>query len=162
MSKSLKVVGEGALYLSGNGQGLRDLETDPVAKANRPPVIGSGFDTCHLTLYDKTNLVQWVGRRSDGRFYPHGKIMQLVVSERHEPESGPLEMVGWSTEKAWPWTDDLQEVARDGDVAPVFQVYRGPVEYVAATPIEDEDGHVRGCKYEVRPTESEARALLKP
>lgn len=75
----LEIAGEGCLYLSGNGQGLQQLERDPVAQTEKPPATG-WCDTSHLSRYDGTDFVQWVGRKADGRFHPWGKIMRLVLS----------------------------------------------------------------------------------
>jgi len=73
----LQEIGEGTLFLNGNGQGLEELSKNPLAQANKPPAAG-WCDTCHLSLFEGTNFVQWFGRRSDGRFYPYGKIMQII------------------------------------------------------------------------------------
>lgn len=74
----LREIGEGCLFLGGDGQGLEALENDPVAQANRPRGKTGGFDTSHLSRYEGTNFIQWHGRKADGRFYPYGSIMQLT------------------------------------------------------------------------------------
>lgn len=80
MPRRLIEIGDGSLFLSGNGQGLNDLEKDPVAISNRPDSFHeSGFDTAHLSRYEGTDFVQWYGRKADGCFHPWGKIMQIVA-----------------------------------------------------------------------------------
>ena len=76
-SDLLEIIGEGCLYLSSNGQGFGSLESDQIARANRPPVVG-WCDTCHLGQYEGTDFFQWHGRRADGYFHPYGKIMRLT------------------------------------------------------------------------------------
>ncbi len=77
MTKLIEI-GAGSLHMDGSGQGMEIYENDPVALQNKPSHIRDGFDTYHLSRYDGTNFVQWYGRRSDGRFYPHGNIMEIV------------------------------------------------------------------------------------
>jgi hypothetical protein len=72
-------IGEGALWLGSNGQGLGAVERDPVVIKNRPG-RGSGFDTAHLVRYDGTDFCQWQGRRSDGCFHASGKILRLTAA----------------------------------------------------------------------------------
>lgn len=80
MTPLLKEIGEGCLYLGGDGQGLGPLRDDPVAKANAPAggYKKHGFDTAHLSRYDGTDFIQWQGRKRDGFFHAYGKIMQLT------------------------------------------------------------------------------------
>lgn len=63
---------------SGCGQGdlLRELSRTPLARSEygRP----RGIDAAHLLRFDGTDFCQWFGRRADGRFYPFGRIMQIV------------------------------------------------------------------------------------
>lgn len=70
-------IGEGYLYLGSNAQNTGKYHSDPVVKANRPP-HGSGCDTSGLYQYDGTKFYQWMGRKSDGRFHPFGKILTRV------------------------------------------------------------------------------------
>lgn len=89
MSKALlKEIGDGSLWLGGSGQHTEPLRTDPVAKANQPPVSGR-CDTCYLLQYEGTEFIQWVGRRSDGRFHPYGKILQLTDAGHALLSGGP-------------------------------------------------------------------------
>lgn len=75
--ENLKEVGEGWLGLGGDGQGLEIFNKDPVAKLNAP-TSKDRVDTAHLSRFDGTDFVQWHGRKSDGRFWPIGRIMQLT------------------------------------------------------------------------------------
>ena len=65
---------------SGSGQGdlLRELSRTPLARSEygRP----RGIDTAHLIRFDGTDYCQWYGRRADGRWYPFGRIMQIIRS----------------------------------------------------------------------------------
>lgn len=73
-------IGEGCLFVGGDGQGLEALKDEPVVKANAPSggYKKHGFDTAHLSRYDGTDFVQWQGRKRDGCFHAHGKIMKLT------------------------------------------------------------------------------------
>lgn len=73
----VEIIGEGCLYMSGDGQNLTCLKNDEIVKAQRPGVR-SHFDTAYVTRYEDTDFVQWYGRKSDGRFHPWGKIMRLT------------------------------------------------------------------------------------
>jgi hypothetical protein len=72
--------------LGGSGQGdmLRALSKTPLAieeyRTGRPkrPV-----DASHLSRYDGTDFVVWMGRHADGYFRPYGRILQIV------PEGAP-------------------------------------------------------------------------
>lgn len=77
----LEEIGEGALYLGGNGQGTSWLRDDPVAKRNRPGAKAR-VDTAYISKYDGTDFYQWFGRRADGYFHPFGKIMRLTTAGR--------------------------------------------------------------------------------
>lgn len=82
-------IGEGCLYLDGDGQGLNSLKADAVVRANAPPSYRTaGFDTAHLSRYTGTDFLQWYGRKSDGRFYPFGKILRLTPAGRRALQSG--------------------------------------------------------------------------
>ena len=73
----VEIIGEGCLYLNGDGQNLTCLKADETIQAQRPGVR-SHFDTAYVTRYEGTDFVQWYGRKSDGRFHPWGKIMVLT------------------------------------------------------------------------------------
>lgn len=66
--------------LGSNGQNLEPLLNDSIVLSNKPQggYKKHGYDTYHLTRYEETNLVQWVGRRSSGYFYPSGKVMEIT------------------------------------------------------------------------------------
>lgn len=83
MSRVLvKVVDREPPRVGSDGQGLEALKDDETVRANRP--YGSykkhGFDTAHLTRYNGTNFVQWVGRRRDGYFHPWGSLMRITAA----------------------------------------------------------------------------------
>ncbi len=72
-------IGEGRLYLSGNGQGLDAIKDAPTVLQNRPGSYKqSGFDTAYVSRYEGTDFLQWYGRRADGCFHPYGKLMRLT------------------------------------------------------------------------------------
>lgn len=73
----VELIGDGCLYISGSGQHLNCLKDDEIIRAQRPGPR-SGFDTAYVSRYDRTDFVQWYGRRSDGCFHPWGKIMRLT------------------------------------------------------------------------------------
>lgn len=81
MTAMFEEIGEGYLRLTADGQGTDVFYTDPVVKRNRPPDTG-WCDTSHLSHYEGTDLYQWWGRRSDGRFYPWGKILRKIAEPR--------------------------------------------------------------------------------
>ena len=81
MSGLLVEIGDGCLYLSGDGRCTDILKNDSIAKLNRPPSHG-WCDTSHISIYEGTDLCQWYGRCADGRFHPHGKIMRLTEDGR--------------------------------------------------------------------------------
>ena len=80
----VREIGDGCLCINSDGQGLGPLKNDFVVKANAPTggYKNHGFDTAHLTRYDGTDFIQWVGRRSDGCFHAWGKLMQLTDDGR--------------------------------------------------------------------------------
>ncbi len=59
------------------GQGMEIFEDDLIAKMNKP-TRKDRVDTSHLSRLDGTDIVQWYGRKSDGRFHPIGRIMRLT------------------------------------------------------------------------------------
>jgi hypothetical protein len=63
---------------NGNGQGdlMRAFEKLPIAQAEcgNPKHL----DAIYLSHYAGTDYVRWHGRASDGRFYPIGRIMEIV------------------------------------------------------------------------------------
>lgn len=65
------------LEITTDGQGTRTLEKDLIANANRPPAFGF-CDTCHLSNFVGTDLFCWYGRKSNGYFYPHGKVLRIT------------------------------------------------------------------------------------
>lgn len=70
-------IGEGCLYLGSCGQKIPDeWYSCPIVKQNRPPSTGV-VDSSYLSKYDGTKFYQWFGRKSDGRWYPFGKILKL-------------------------------------------------------------------------------------
>ena len=58
---------------------LDDLCKDETAKRNRPPPVG-WCDKSMLSHIMGTDLAVWYGRRADGRFHPHGKVMLIKPS----------------------------------------------------------------------------------
>ncbi len=100
-------IGEGFLYINGDGQGLEAIKNDLVICANRPlPYKKSGFDTAHVIRYAGTDLLQWYGRRRDGRFHPWGKIMRLTKAgkelTRNKPESPSHQsLTVWTAQKRY-------------------------------------------------------------
>lgn len=77
MTEFFEEVGEGRLYLSGDGQGTECLHGCPVAQRNRPG-RSFGHDTANLYLLSGTEFFQWAGRKADGCFHDHGKILKLT------------------------------------------------------------------------------------
>jgi len=73
----LKEVGEGWLSLGSDGQGMEVFRDDPIAILNAPK-RKDRVDTAHLSRLGNTDFVQWYGRKSDGRFWPIGRILQLT------------------------------------------------------------------------------------
>lgn len=82
MTEYFEEIGEGTLYLGGDGQGTEVLYDCPVAQRNRPG-RSFGHDTANLYLLNGTEFFQWSGRKSDGRFWPHGKILRLTKAGIH-------------------------------------------------------------------------------
>jgi len=72
---------------SADGSNTEHLEKDPVARRNKPPAVG-WCDKSFLARFDGTNLVQWFGRKSDGGYYPHGKVMRIVRHSGDNHDSG--------------------------------------------------------------------------
>lgn len=69
--------------LDSDGQGLDDLSRHPLAISEYNAGRGKGrnrlvIDTSHLTRYDGTDYVQWVGRIALGYFVPFGRLMKIV------------------------------------------------------------------------------------
>jgi hypothetical protein len=77
MPEFFEEIGEGCLYRGGDGQGLDSLSDCPVRKRNRPG-HRFGADTAHISLIEGTEFFQWYGRKSDGMFWPHGKLLRLT------------------------------------------------------------------------------------
>lgn len=73
----LEEIGEGWLALGGDGQGLEIFNDDLIAKLNAPK-RKDRVDTAHLSRLEGTDFVQWYGRKSDGYFWPIGRIMRLT------------------------------------------------------------------------------------
>jgi hypothetical protein len=67
---------DAARTLSGQGKLMEELSQHPVAVEQRKPP--RGMDHVFLARYVGTDLVQWQGRRSDGRFYAFGALMRIV------------------------------------------------------------------------------------
>lgn len=92
--RHLEDMGPGNLCLSGDGQGLEDLADDAVALKYEPKGAAQGFDTFHMKRFEGTDLVQWFGRRSDGRFHPWGNMMRIVEAKLSPPPKGNVNMTG--------------------------------------------------------------------
>lgn len=75
----LEEIGEGWLSLGSDGSGLEIFDGDPVAKLNAP-TRKDRVDTAHLARLNGTDFVQWYGRKSDGCFWPIGRIMRLTYA----------------------------------------------------------------------------------
>jgi len=73
----LEEVGEGWLALGSAGSGLEIFHSDPVARRNSPS-RKDRVDAAHLAMLNGTDFVQWYGRKSDGCFWPIGRIMRLT------------------------------------------------------------------------------------
>jgi hypothetical protein len=69
--------------LNGNGQGalIQELSNTTLAKAERASYKGPAVDTSYLSKFQGTDYCQWVGRQSDGRFYPIGRILKIIKVE---------------------------------------------------------------------------------
>jgi hypothetical protein len=73
----LEEIGEGWLSLGGDGSGMDIFNDDPVAKINAPKAKDR-VDTAYLARLGNTDFVQWYGRKSDGYFWPFGRILRLT------------------------------------------------------------------------------------
>lgn len=87
MNKELTLAPNGAEKivsgLNSDGAGLDELQRHPLAQAEYASGRGRGrdrliIDTSHLTKYDGTDYVQWVGRVASGHFVPFGRVMKIV------------------------------------------------------------------------------------
>lgn len=63
----------------GDGQGLGPLESLAIAADQKPSYRSDRVDTSHLSLVDGTTIIQWVGRKPNGYFYPLGRPMQATT-----------------------------------------------------------------------------------
>lgn len=63
-----------------NGQGdlMRELSQNPVAKDELRAGMYRGYDHVHLARIDGTNYVQWHGRSASGYHHPLGRIMEIT------------------------------------------------------------------------------------
>jgi hypothetical protein len=87
---NLEEIGEGWLALGSDGQGLEVFKGDLIAKLNAP-TRKDRVDTAHLARLNGTDFVQWYGRKSDGRFWPIGRIMRLTEVGKAALCKGPSE-----------------------------------------------------------------------
>jgi len=84
LGKSLRLAtddeirGLGSVGTDGQREYLDVLRTHHLAVAQVPLNALDGYDHVHLTCYDGTNIIGWLGRRSDGRHYPIGEYMVVV------------------------------------------------------------------------------------
>ena len=62
----------------GHTDAVMALKDHPLAKEELKAAKGQRCDALHLSQFDDTNYVAWMGRFGDGQYYPVGRFLEII------------------------------------------------------------------------------------